>query len=530
MRNILKKLQRTNIKKLKHLPLFIILSIGLYVRFADLGNYVTPDEPYWMNRSNQFLQSVLRKDWEKTLFLKQSGNETRTVQGIITRWVTGISLLNKGISREHLRTGQISISLTTLLLMGILSYFTGILFQNKYHSIILFLVLLLDAFLLSLSRVVHVDSLLTLLLLISVVTFLLSLKKKSARHAIISGVTAGMAVLQKAPALSVLPFAGVASLAYIISEKRSWKRVINLNLIWMFGVLTVIFLLYPALWVKPTESIKLYFASTFSVVGSLKNKGNSLQNKLPINTGVIVFYVTMLLIKSTLVQLTGLTVFLNRIKKKENFTHQKNFYLLLLFAGIFTLQMSTGKVAVHRYILPVHVTTLIIASWGLADLWRKKETQFIVIFLIIIQSVFLIQKHPYSFLYINPVLPLDTYDSYDSTWGLGVEKAGRHVFERAEHKSIVYTPYPSIPAYTFPKNQKHLVFSSVRALPCPKNNTVSYIILSKGTTTNPDLSNFLKENSYRPEKIVKVKGLPVASIFKTDKFLEDYINSQCLDL
>lgn len=529
MKNYLEKLpQKSNTKNIGYLILLGFLGLTLYLRFADLGGYVTPDEPYWMDRSNQFLENILKKEWGKTLFLKRVGNENRTVQGIITRWVAGTALLNKGISREFLKSGQLSIALTSFLLIGILSYFVGLLYQDKTYSIILFFILLLDPFLLSLSRVVHVDSLLSLLLLISLITYLLALKEKKIKYIVISGLTAGMAILQKAPALSVLPFAGVASLIYIATDRNSWRKFINLNAVWIIVTLSTIFLLYPAMWVKPKESVELYFSSTLSVVGSIeKDSRNLISKTIPLNNSVILFYIVVLLIKATLAELTGLVYFFHESRKKIKFTFQKDFYLLIIFIGIFTLQMSTGKTAVHRYILPAHITLLILASWGLTTLWNKKKTKIIVTLIMIMQLGILVQKHPYSFLYKNPFFSSNTYDLYDSTWGLGVERASKYTYEQAQTNSLIYIPYSSIPNYTFANEPKTVTFVDIRALPCAKKSHVPYIILSRGTATNHPLENFLKENKYHPEKTITIKDIPVAFIFKVDLPIQEHINSIC---
>lgn len=513
--------------KWKKAILPIVLGGLLLIRLEGLGKSGTPDEPYWMLRSKSFVESVSNGNWEETLHLKQVGERVFTVQGVITRWIVGTTLKDKGATRDNLALGQRAIVIATTILCATLAFAVSKLFKAKDVGLIVLFVLLTDGFLLALSRVVHVDAILSLLLGHSIVLGILGFREKNNLYTLLSGITAGMAILQKAPALAIGPFMLLTCLVYWFENKSSWKEFFRLGLIWLGGLVLGTFTFYPALWVVPRKSIELYFKSTFIMVKG-STEGTARVFSLLKSSGTILFYIAMLIIKAGLLEMAGLGALVFAFTRNRS-KYSKELILMTSFCVIFLLQMATGKAVVHRYILPVHLVLLLITSYGLTTITKGRK--FFLTGLLLAQTTVLAFYYPYYFLFKNPFVPNTAYEIYDSTWGLGVEKATEYAYEQAEEGTVVFSVYYSIPEYKYQKNNpKKIEFASTRLVPCEYvDKPTSYIVMTQGNTINYRIKNFLEEQGYKPEKTFNFKGIQVSEVYKIDAKISTHLKNICTD-
>ena len=83
--------------------------------------------------------------------------------------------------------------------------------------------LTLSPYFLAMSQVYHVDGLLTALMLLSTLLMLVYIQGKQKRYLILSGLTGGLGLLTKTPALFLLPYAGLAlGVDLLLALRADW--------------------------------------------------------------------------------------------------------------------------------------------------------------------------------------------------------------------------------------------------------------------------------------------------------------------
>jgi 4-amino-4-deoxy-L-arabinose transferase-like glycosyltransferase len=148
--------------------------------------------------------------------------------------------------------------------MGFAFYVLRKLFGLKY-AIITFLLLNFEPFYLALTRVIHLEGLVSTFMLASILWFYYYLAdKRLVRRLIISGVFAGFSILTKTSALFLLPFIGLASFLFFFREEKNvlkaLKGCVKPFLLWFLALLATFFLLWPALWVEPVEVFRTLYS------------------------------------------------------------------------------------------------------------------------------------------------------------------------------------------------------------------------------------------------------------------------------
>lgn len=546
------------------ISLFVIVIIFTFFRFSGLGKTVTADEPRWILRSARFAKNIRDLSLGDTIFTvkEPTSNQTFAVQGLITRWVVGGPLLfSKNFSvnpkilftDNNLLIAQTAIAMATLFLITISSLLTIKLFQSRIFGIILFLMLYMDGFLLSLSRVVHVDGILSLLMIISALSMLISFKYLEKKYIVLSGITAGMAMVQKGPALFLLAFFLLVAVLYALKRNivastdpashKQRRAMVLLSGMWFCTLIIGVFFFYPAMLVKPMETIAMYFAGTLSYVRA-PNYLSITQNAKGLMLNLIEafsFYTVILGIKINLLIYIGLMILVYSIKNVSQWQkHIKNNFLelslILVYAIFFQLQMSLGTSLVGRYILPAHISWILLGSYGLYILIKtllKKKSILICISIILgmsLQGLDTLRFHPDYLAYKNPLFSARYYDMYDYGWGTGLIQAMDYIYDDMDNNSIIYTHYPWVPYFRNIRSQKKAHFADLQKHTCGENNAKYLLIhtpLMNAYETNPTLVEFLKTNLYKPIKTIKRKGLGYVDIYIMDNDLNIFFKRRC---
>jgi len=124
----------------------------------------------------------------------------------------------------------------------------------------------------------HVDGMEASFMLVSALLILLYGQKRKTAYLLLSGLTAGAAVLSKTPSLFLLPFTGLTLLTYAAmrvregwSETRQnrrrwiweeiWHGVVLPLILWGMMV-SLLVVLWPAVWVKPIRTLGSVFLKT----------------------------------------------------------------------------------------------------------------------------------------------------------------------------------------------------------------------------------------------------------------------------
>jgi hypothetical protein len=117
----------------------------------------------------------------------------------------------------------------------------------------------LDAHTIALSRILGHDALVAIFVSISLLILLLAIKPagEQRREAatvllpILAGVTAGLAILSKAPALFLIPFTALILFTQVLAGRIGLTRGLGQLLLWAGAAYLTIIVLWPAAWVNP---------------------------------------------------------------------------------------------------------------------------------------------------------------------------------------------------------------------------------------------------------------------------------------
>ncbi len=206
---------------------------GVVPRFSGLKAEITVDEQGWMVRSASFIQNVTNGNYEHTIYAKIDPNSKYASQGLITRFVVGLSYYsdyahnNKDpllvLTKDALYHGRLALSITSLVLTGIAIFLLYILHRSYLFALLASLMLITDPVIINNARVIHLDAVVSLLITISLILLALTIYNQKPYMPLFAGIFACMASLQKTPGLLLLPYIlGFLLLQYIKTKKTNF--------------------------------------------------------------------------------------------------------------------------------------------------------------------------------------------------------------------------------------------------------------------------------------------------------------------
>lgn len=522
-------------KILKALLLWILLIIVLYFRSAELGQIITADEWQWMRRGVDFSNKIVDGQIQDSL-LFAPWDENLWIQWMMTRWFLGISyavswLNSQDISQEsnHLWVWQLTISLVTFLMILIVTYQIWKLTQNNNYALISFLFLSLDPFILSYSRVIHVDAILAFLMIVSALFILLGEKEQKFSYFILSWIFAGLAIIQKAPAVFLLPYLWLILLIGLYYRTHTFKRAFTYGVIWLFVALISIFVAWPALWTDLPLALTWYLNWTLYHVNWQQGFSYLFGQSVDSIWLKMIFYPVNLLIKANLLLWLGFVLFVCTLFKKKEFWQQNKMYLIYLvcFVGFFLIEMTLGWSKDDRYMLPAYLAFVLFISfvWTyLTTLWSKYFYS-LLLWIAFFFSAINAYYNPYYLTYRSELLyaSADGYILY--WWGEGLESIAWYLNQHANGNSA-YSQSVGLLNY-FVKNR---TLYQLDNFTCSRKLPWEYVVFynsSLNRWTNKEFYDWLLSNWYIPEEIITIKGIDYGWIFKTDEKIIAYIEERC---
>ena len=239
--------------------------------------------------------------------------------------------------------------------------------------------LALDPFHIAISKVVHVDALLSVLMILSALTLLLYLRREEAdgqgryRWLLASGVLAGLAFLTKSPAYFLVPFLGL-SLLVMRGRARLVQGYLVPALLWTGAAAATYVALWPAMWVQPGQTLATVFAGILKHTGRAHPQPLYFLGELTTEDPGPGFYALTLLVKTTVLSLplfvAGLAAPLRMYPSAfARWRRERRLLGLVIAYGVFFfVQMSLGAKKDPRYLLPAFPALDIIAGVGLVTL------------------------------------------------------------------------------------------------------------------------------------------------------------------
>jgi 4-amino-4-deoxy-L-arabinose transferase-like glycosyltransferase len=449
--------------------IFFLIVLGFSVpRFFGLNQFVAVDEVNWLQRSANFYDALLQKDFSRT-YVNDS-------PGVITTWIGALAFrielpyyrINRSSQStsyfmfertiKALNSDPFKILVTARVLMLIflasicyICFYYGIRLFGFLPTAVGFLFIAIDPFITAISRTNHLDAPMAELMLLSLLAFssyFFNGKRKF--DVFVSGAAGGMAVLAKMPGLFIIPIIFLLAIISLWWRREdtgyiSKKDLINLVILifsWMLVFCMVFILFWPSMWVNPIGTLTqfsrsiFWFSSTTTEFLSLEN-GDLInqtsttvnQNNSPNDLGetsskpkenqtlrmleFLLRYPKSFIWRSTPIVLIGiivLIIFLFQVPK--NILWNRRFVGFWIFIFIYVVGISLPTKTSEKYFAPIFFISCIIAGVGwyrfsdfiISKTKRNIHQVVLLLLLITFQTFSSIHYFPYYFTYYNPML------------------------------------------------------------------------------------------------------------------------------
>lgn len=403
-----------------------ILILIFTLAFLPRAIYPVSRPIQWYERAIDFGDAILRGDWARTYLRYHPGVPTMWISGLglkIYSWIGDFSsqeLLSieptqPGVLRQAVSSGVIPlafvISLCIVLAYSLMNRLIG-----KKIALVGACLLALDPFFITYSKVLHVDALLSAFMLVSSLFLLAFLHQKRGRDLVLSGIFAGLALLSKSSSLFLVPYAGLAISSWKLAELGSvdwkgWKQwtreIIRALVVFCLIATAVYFVLWPAMWVQPLESLqKVWVRILFHIETSHYNPV-FFNGTITFDDPGIGFYLATIGWKTTLVTLPfAFLAPIFALVGRQRFKNSRIMWLLCAYIFFFTVQMELSARKEVAYLLPFFPALDLVAAFGLV--WctdivgkmrlcrgRRWVPSVIIASLLLVQSITTLTHHPY---------------------------------------------------------------------------------------------------------------------------------------
>lgn len=270
--------------------LLIIFVTGLFFVFglSRLTQYAAVDEPLWIDgRIAKYWQNIEERDWR--------GTNISDKPGITVALVSGVGTLFKSTSdyrTAHYKGEILSLKndvesfyfafrfplllFVTLLLPAF--YFFLERFVGRRRALFSYVFIATSPILIGMSKIINPDSLLWLFAPLSLLSYFVFLKRGSFRYLFFAGIFLGLALLTKYVSnILFIFFLGLIFLEYLFHPKliaisfvEHLKKSLQHFALLTFAALATFYLLFPAVWLKPTKILtSTLFSQAFEKIAPL---------------------------------------------------------------------------------------------------------------------------------------------------------------------------------------------------------------------------------------------------------------------
>ena len=419
-----------------HLETLFVFLLAAAVRLTDLGVFRVVDEEDRWAWAVDFYQALLRGDlpatlvgdgypgifpvWLETGWLMLASLYRSALQG---GWLgdDGIYLLIHEWGRwSNLALQRFPVALVnTLMVVGIFLYARKLF--GRRVALLGAILISLDPFYLSDSRVNRAEALLTGLMSLSLLALIVAQRWSNRRQFVASAVFGGLAWLTKSQALVLLPMFGVISLLWSLKIEARWLAALKRAVLWMLGWtglagLTFL-LLWPATWTVPGPTFGLMGRYLTRKVGEEGVKlfflGQTVLNEDP----GLLFYPVIFLLRVTPLALIGLLIgaalLVQYARAKwgrpwRAWFDERGMWAVLAYVLLYVGGMSLGSHKQDRFLMSVFPALDLLAALSfvtLVERWRWPARQVWVAgaAMLALQLITMLPFHPYYFSYFNPL-------------------------------------------------------------------------------------------------------------------------------
>ncbi|MEK9151115.1 MAG: glycosyltransferase family 39 protein [Patescibacteria group bacterium] len=270
--------------------LLLIFVTGLFFVFglSRLTEYAAVDEPLWFDgRIAKYWKNIGERDWK--------GTNISDKPGITVALAAGPGLWFKGLKdyrtthykgevlslRNDVESFYLAYRLPILIVITLLLplfYFFLERLVGRRHALFGYVFIATSPILIGMSKIINPDSLLWLFAPLSLLAYLVFLRRGAFRYLIFSGVLLGLALLTKYVSnILFIFFIGLIFLEYLFHPKQAalsfvehLKKSLKHLALLTFSALTTFYILFPAVWIKPSKLLKgTIFSQAFEKVAPL---------------------------------------------------------------------------------------------------------------------------------------------------------------------------------------------------------------------------------------------------------------------
>ena len=411
--------------------------VGLWARLFGLNLVYTSDEGYWLQRTVRFGEAVMTGDFAATF---RSGHPGVTVMwtgliGIGPERVrayageqsrTAPALEAAPGSQRLMTAARSAVALLTAGLFGVAVLLAGRLLgpPGLFGGVLL----AADPYTIGMTRLLHVDALLTPFLLVSVLAGLLYwLQGRQWPFLLLSALTGGLALLSKAPAITLLPFFGIVWLVVARPWRGGWRAWIA-PLAWGLLFVGVYVALWPVLWVRPGQTVSEVLRFAVTLGGAPHLWPTYFLGQPTTGDPGLLFYPLAMALRLGPVATIGLVILGVLAALRRLGGGGSTALWLLVFVVVFVDVMAIGSKKFDRYMLPALAVLTILSGVGIVALARLLERRLataVIGLAVVAQGLWLASSYPYPIAAYNPLLGGTAVASQTIMvgWGEGLEQA-----------------------------------------------------------------------------------------------------------
>lgn len=546
----------------------IAVIVALWLpRGQALDRFVTPDEPKWLLRSANFYLALAQHDLGST-YQKEHPGVTAMWAGL-AGFLRGFPqyvrlgpgqmdrppqleryLKNHGVEALSLLATSRRFIVIAIVIALSLAYLSAVRLVGFLPALAGFLLLAFDPFLIALSRLLHLDGLVSALMLLSLLAWLNYLYNgRRFVDLLLSAVSAGLSWLTKSPALFLLPFLGLTCLVEVgrlwlgqrqITWADLWK-LLRSGLLWAAIAVVVFTLLWPAMWVDPLGTVR----QIFSGAASYASEGHDSivffnQAIYPAGIDDWRFYPVSYYWRATPVILAGLIALIVSLLLPRRFPLSRQQRLTALYLGLFallfTVFMSLGAKKFDRYLLPVFAPLDLLAGLGwtavISPLFKPSSSKQArgprpviwlsiigiagLVGLVAIQALSAAQTFPYYFTYYNPLAggAARAPQVMMIGWGEGLDQAAQYLNDKPGADKLKVVSWYADGPFSFLFHGE-TIRKDLPALPQdlpPADYLVIYAHQWQRQLPSREFLDYYA--AQEPEKVVKIDGLEYARIYR----------------
>lgn len=432
----------------------LIFVLSLLPWVIGLGAFLTPDEKLLFENSTDYLRGLLRGDLGMSFGWGYPGATTMALGagGIALRhllylagWTSGFApgLGLADFVEAAAQSPVEAVTLGRLLVVLVVALCLAVFYRlarrlvGEIPAFVAVLLLALDPYVTSYSRLLHNDILMTVFMALSLLSLLVYFRQEQRGYLLLSGAMGGLALVTKTQAL-YLPAFVVAAMLW-----RGWRhpqKTLAEMAAWLAIAALLFWACWPAMWADPLGTLSKTAARlAVELQEGYGNRGVYFMGAISDDPGPL-YYPVMFAFKGTPLLQLGLIagllwLFLGRAGKPEDEPERATLVVMGLYTLFYILAAFVSAQKSPRYFLPAYPALALLTARGLlwsasAALRNPKRAGQVTIAALLVQGALTVALyHPYYLTYYNPLFggAKQAAKTIMIGWGEGLDEAARYL-------------------------------------------------------------------------------------------------------